>query len=114
MGQNEEALKACEKATALGPHNADAWQIKAGIMAKLNKLDEAILSYTRAIELIPAQPIFIYNRGCVYCRKGDKSNALSDLGKAVAMNPQLKSYAGTDQDYKGLWEDADFKKIVAQ
>lgn len=114
MDRNDEALSALEKATSLSPDNADAWQIKAGILAKTNKLDEAISSYNKAIELAPGQPVFIYNRGCVYCRKGDKANALSDLGKAISMNPQFKTYAPKDEDYKSLWEDEEFKKLVSQ
>jgi tetratricopeptide (TPR) repeat protein len=114
LEENDEALMSCEKATSLSPANADAWQIKAGLQAKGKKFDEAITSYTRAIELSPAQPIFVYNRGCVYCRKGDKKSALADLGKAVAMNPRLKSYAGKDEDYKDLWEDTEFKMIIAE
>ena len=114
VGRNDEALEAYEKSTSLDPNNADAWQIKAGLLAKTNKLDEAIFSFNKAIELIPDQPVFVYNRGCVYCRKGDKANALADLEKAVSMNPQFKSYAPKDEDFKSLWEDEDFKKVISQ
>jgi tetratricopeptide (TPR) repeat protein len=114
MDKNDDALVAYEKATSLDSNNSDAWQNKAGLFAKTNKFDEAISSYNRAIELAPGQPVFIYNRGCVYCLKGDKANALADLGKAISMNPQFKSYAPTDEDFKSLWEDADFKKITSQ
>lgn len=114
MDRNEEALSSYEKATTFDPKNPDTWQNKAGILAKTDKLDEAISSYSKAIELAPAQAVFIYNRGCAYSRKGDKLNALTDLGKAVSMNQQLKTYAAKDEDFKSLWEDEDFKKIISQ
>jgi tetratricopeptide (TPR) repeat protein len=114
LNKNEDALIAYEKATSLDSNNADAWQNKAGLLAKTNKLDEAITTYTKAIELAPSQPAFVYNRGCAYSRKGDKANALADLGKAVSMNQEFKSYASKDEDFKSLWEDEDFKKIIAQ
>jgi tetratricopeptide (TPR) repeat protein len=114
MNRSDEALAAYDKATILDSKNADAWQNKAGILAKNKRFDESITAYTKAIEIAPSQPVFIYNRGCVYCLKGDKGSALSDLGKAVTMNPQFKTYAATDEDYKSLWEDADFKKIISQ
>lgn len=114
MDNTDDALIAYEKSTLLDSGNADSWQLKAGLLAKTNRFDEAISSYTRAIELAPGQPVFIYNRGCAYCRNGDKANALADLGKAVSMNPQLKTYATQDEDYKSLWEDEDFKRIVSQ
>lgn len=114
LGRNDEALTSYQKSTVLTPGNSDAWQNLAGLQAKNGKLDEAIADFTKAIDLSPAQPVCIYNRGCCYSRKGDKANALADLGKAVQMNPQLKSYATTDPDFKSLWDDPDFKKIVAQ
>lgn len=112
LGRNEEALTAYQKSTELTPGNADSWQNLAGLQAKNGKLDEAIAAFTKAIDLAPSQPVFIYNRGCCYSRKGDKANALADLGKAVSMNPQFKSYAPTDPDFKSLWDDPDFKKII--
>jgi tetratricopeptide (TPR) repeat protein len=114
VNENDEALNAYNRSTVLDPKNSDAWQNQAGLLAKTNKLDEAILSYNRAIQLAPGQPVFIYNRGCVYCRKGDYANALADLGKAISMNPQFKSYATKDEDFKGLWDNEDFKKLTSQ
>jgi len=114
MNKPDEALTALEKATVLAPDNADAWQIKAGLLAKANKFDEAIASYDKAVDLAPGQPVFIYNRGCVYCRKGDNVKALADLGKAVSMNPEFKSYAQKDEDFKSLWDNEEFKKLTAQ
>jgi tetratricopeptide (TPR) repeat protein len=114
MNRNDEALTAYEKATLLSPDNADAWQNKAGLLAKTNKFEEAIYAYTKAIELAPTQPVFVYNRGCAFCLKHDKANALADLGKAISMDPQFKSYATKDEDFKSLWNDEDFKKLTSQ
>jgi hypothetical protein len=44
--------------------------------------------------------------------KGDKVNALADLRKAVEINPRLKQHARTDEDFKSLWEDEEFKTIT--
>jgi tetratricopeptide (TPR) repeat protein len=114
MNRPDEAMAAYEKSTILGPGNADAWQIKAGLLAKTNKLDEAISSYTKAIELAPRAGVFVYNRGCAYCRKGDQKNALEDLGKAISLDQRLKSYATKDEDYKSLWDNEDFKKLTSE
>jgi tetratricopeptide (TPR) repeat protein len=114
LNKNEEAFIAYNKAISLDPNNSDAWQNKAGLLAKTNKFDEAIESYTKAILLSPGQPVFLYNRGCAYCRKGDKANALADLSKAISINPQFKSNAPKDEDFKSLWDDPDFKKLISQ
>jgi sulfatase modifying factor 1 len=112
VNKYEQALNAYSKATALDSNNSDAWQNKAGLLAKINKLDEAIYSYSRAIQLAPGVAVFIYNRGCVYCRKGDKVNALADLGKAISLSPPLRASAPKDEDFKSLWDDEDFKKLT--
>jgi tetratricopeptide (TPR) repeat protein len=112
MNKNEQALSAYSKAISLDTTNSDAWQNKAGLLAKTNKLDEAIYSYTRAIQLSPGVAVFIYNRGCAYCRKGDKANALADLKKAISMSPSFKGNAPKDEDFKSLWDDEDFKKLT--
>jgi tetratricopeptide (TPR) repeat protein len=112
MNEYEQALTAYSKATSLDTTNSDAWQNKAGLLAKTNKLDDAIYSYSRAIQLSPDVAVFIYNRGCAYCRKGDKANALADLKKAISMNPSFKQNAPKDEDFKSLWEDEDFKKLT--
>jgi predicted Zn-dependent protease len=114
MNKNDEALNSYIKATTLDSNNSDAWQNQAGLLAKTNKLDEAILSYNRAIQLTPGQPVFIYNRGCAYCRKGDYANALTDLAKAISMNSEFKSYATKDEDFKSLWNNEDFIKLTSQ
>lgn len=114
VNKYEEALNAYNNATTLDPKNADAWQNLAGLLAKTNKFEEAILSYNRAIQLAPGQPVFIYNRGCVYCLKGEYANALADLEKAISINPEFKSYATKDEDFKSLWNNEDFKKLTSQ
>ena len=114
MNKNDEALNSYVKATTLDSNNADAWQNKAGILLKTKKFDEAIDSYNKAIQLMPGQPSFIYNRGCAYCLRGDNAKALADLDKAISMNPQFKSYAIKDEDFKSLWGNEDFKKLTSQ
>lgn len=114
MNKLDEAMNAYEKATLLGPGNADAWQNKAGLLVKTSRFDEAIDAYTKAIQLAPKVAPFVYNRGCAYCLKGDKANALADLTKAVSLDPRLKTHAPKDTDFKNLWEDADFKRIVTE
>jgi tetratricopeptide (TPR) repeat protein len=112
VNKYEEALNAYNKAISLDSANSDSWQNKAGLLVKTKKFDEAIYSYTRAIQLSPGVAVFIYNRGCAYCRKGDKANALADLKKAISLSPELKAYATKDEDFRSLWDDEDFKKVT--
>lgn len=112
MERYQESFDSFEKATTLNPSRADVWNMKAGSLAKLNRLDDAITSVTKSIGLRPGDPTGIYNRACFYCLKGDKTNALADLEKAIAMNPQFREHAVKDEDFKALWEDPLFIKLT--
>lgn len=107
-----DALKSFNKAILLDPKRLDVHGMKAAAMARLGKFDEALVICNKVLELSPSNTETIYNRACVYNLKGDKANALADLKKAVGLNPLLKAYAQSDEDFKSIWNDADFKKLT--
>jgi tetratricopeptide (TPR) repeat protein len=108
----DEAFHAFDKATLLDSERWDVWGMKALSLAKIGKFDEAIISINKGMELAPSQPANIYNRACIYCLKGDKTNALSDLQKAISLNPAFKENARKDEDFTSLYDDEDFKKLT--
>jgi hypothetical protein len=42
----------------------------------------------------------------------NKNQALIFLSKAIELDKGLKKQATSDEDFRNLWEDEDFKKIV--
>jgi Flp pilus assembly protein TadD len=108
----DESLATIEKLVTMQPDSATNWGFKGGVLASMNKYEEAISSYNMAIQLDPNQAEYIYNRGCAYCLKGEKVNALADLKRAILLSPQLKAWAPKDEDFKNLWDDEDFKKLT--
>jgi tetratricopeptide (TPR) repeat protein len=78
----------------------------------LGKYDEAINSCDKAIELAPKWADPLYNRACAYARKGDKTNALADLKKAIELQPSFKAEAVKEACFKNLHDDPDFKKLT--
>jgi hypothetical protein len=44
--------------------------------------------------------------------KGDKKLALTDLAKAISMNPRFKQSAVQDEDFKLLYEEEEFKTLT--
>jgi tetratricopeptide (TPR) repeat protein len=112
MKKYQDACTAFEKATILNPKRPDVWGMKAAALIQNGKHDEALVSANKGVALNPGDPNAIYNRGCIYCLKGDKVNALADLRKAIELNPNLKQHAKTDEDFKSLWEDEEFKNIT--
>lgn len=54
----------------------------------------------------------MYNRACIYSLKGKKANTIADLERAIGMEPSFREYARTDEDFKSLYDDEDFKKLT--
>src|SRR4030042_2707442 len=112
MEKYEEAFISFDRATSLDTKRPDVWGMKASALAKTGKFDDAIVAINKGIELAPNDPTNIYNRACIYCFIGDKVNALSDLKKAISMDPSFKEYARKDEDFKSLYDDEDFNKLT--
>lgn len=112
MGRYEEALKAFDRAIELKPDLAEAWACKAVALVKLERYPEALEAYDKAIELNPDDASAWFNRACTRARMGDKDNALKDLAQAIKIDEKLKEKAKTEEDFKSLWDDPDFKKLV--
>jgi len=111
-GKYELALKAFEKAIELKPDYAKAWYSKGVILGKLGRREEELKAYEKAIELKPDYAEAWYNKACMYSLRGDKENALKNLSKAIELNSEDKEKAKKDEDFKNLWDDKDFKKLV--
>jgi tetratricopeptide (TPR) repeat protein len=112
MKKFKEACKAFEKATKLNPNRFDVWVMKAGAEERAGKFNDAISSMNKAVELKPQYAANYYNRACFYCLKGDTANAMADLKKAIDLNPSFKQSARKDEDFKSLYDNVDFKKLV--
>ncbi|MBI5777922.1 MAG: tetratricopeptide repeat protein [Planctomycetes bacterium] len=111
-GQYGEALKAYDQAIELNSQEFYVWEDKGYACLKLARYDQAAQAYEKALKLNPNSFTGWYNIACAYSLKQDKEHALSNLRRAVALQPQSKAGARKDQDFKWLWNDAEFKRIT--
>ena len=49
----------------------------------------------------------------MYSVTEDRANTLANLSRAIELNDSYKDMAKNDEYFKTLWEDLDFKRIVA-
>ena len=113
LGRHEEALEAFDKAIELKPDYSDAWNNSGVTLDELGRYDEALKAYDKAIELKPDFAVAWYNKARSYSLIGDKENALKNLSKAIDLDAKSKEMAKSDEDFKNLWDDEDFKRIVS-
>lgn len=55
---------------------------------QLGQYDKAIVDYTRALEVDPANSFAYYNRGITKDRMGDFEGAVADFSSAIALDPK--------------------------
>ncbi len=113
FGRYDEALEAYERAIELKPDYADAWTGKGAVLERLGRSEEALESLEKAIELKPDYAGAWFNRACLYALKGERENALSDLRRAIELDSSFKERAKKDKDFEALWDDEEFKRLVA-
>ncbi|HHT9106228.1 MAG TPA: tetratricopeptide repeat protein [Candidatus Wujingus californicus] len=112
LGRDQEALQAFEKATKENPHNVIAWRQKGLLLVGLNRYEEALKAFEEHNKLNPGDVMPWYFRACMYSLRNDKKNALANLSKAIELDTKYKEPAKKEDDFKTLWDDEDFKRIV--
>ncbi len=85
---SEPGLQAAQKAVALDPTQADAWYNLGAALEHLDREDEAISAYQRAIELEPS-PNAYNGLGDVLTTLGRYDEALAAYQQAIELNPDL-------------------------
>ncbi len=113
LGRYDEALTAFNRAIELQLDLAGAWGGKGLALGKLGRYDEALTAFNKAKEITPDAAGTWYNSACIYSLRGDRENALRDLSKAIEFDAKCKEDAKKDEDFKNLWDDEGFKKIVS-
>lgn len=96
----------------------DMWKVWALVIEGYTLCDKgewekAFEAGRKAIALGPDDGEPYYHLACYHSRAGNRDEALKQLGLAVERGPDLGPRARLDEDFKPLWEDAEFLAIVA-
>jgi serine/threonine-protein kinase len=93
LGRREEARDHYLKAISIRP---DYWRhhsMLGGFYYATGRFDEAIAAFTRVTQLLPDNAGGFHNLGAVYYRKGDRTNALLNYQKAIAIQPMAETHS---------------------
>lgn len=75
----------------------------------VNRIDEAIEDFTKAIQLVPGLGAAYHNRGLAYCKKMSPDQAIEDFTKAIQLDTRLVSAynsRGIVWLFLGNWDNA--------
>jgi len=90
-GQYDQAVSDYNRAIALKPDLAMAYEARGNSYYKLRQYDWAITDYTRAIALRPDNAEGYGNRGNAYLAQFKPDKAIADYAKALKLDPANKS-----------------------
>jgi len=90
-GRHEEALAAFDKALALKPDNAFAWNNRGSTLRNLGRYEEALAAFDKALALKPDNAFAWNNRGSTLRNLGRYEEALAANDNALALKPDHAS-----------------------
>ena len=112
-----EAAEAATKAIELGHHNVDMYWYRAHCYSTMNELRKAVADYTSLLEREISQPgriVSLSERGIVYSKLGEQTEALADFDEALRLDPkntdvltQRAWLRKKEKNYDGAIDDLD-------
>jgi tetratricopeptide (TPR) repeat protein len=112
LNRYDEALKSFDNAIAINPNYAVAWRGKGMTLRSLDRYDEALRAFDKTLGIDPGDAIAWYNSARIFALKEDRDKSLEYLSRAVQLDKTYKKDAKENDDFKTLWTDDDFKKLV--
>lgn len=113
LKRHDEALRCFEWALTEDPDSADVLLAMAWCYKRTDQLDQAISIMEEAYRVSPRESIVLYNLACYWALAGNKTQALSWLGRALRMDRKLLKLIPEESDFDCLRHDPDFEMIVS-
>lgn len=87
----ESALSDCDAALAKAPDAPAYLDSKGLVLLRMNRLDDAIATYDRALAKYPGLSSSLFGRAVAWARKGDKAKSDADAAAALKLDPDIRS-----------------------
>ncbi len=110
--RHTEALESFHEVQRLHPDELTTLMAMAWCYKRVDRLPDAIEIMKRAYDEHPQVPVVLYNLACYYSLAGEKALALSWLGRAIRMDPDVRSLIPGETDFDPLRDDPDFQFII--
>jgi tetratricopeptide (TPR) repeat protein len=107
-----EAVEAFKRATEIKPDFHEALHNLGLALGKLERYEEAAEAFTKAIAAKEDKHESMYNAACVFALIGKRDGALSNLKKAIELQPEYAAKAKKDKDFSSFKDDEEFQTIV--
>jgi tetratricopeptide (TPR) repeat protein len=112
LERHDEALDAFGRAFAQEPENVGLLMGMAWCYKRSGQLPKAIAAMEQAYRISPKEAVILYNLSCYWSLAGNKTQALSWLGRALRIDQSLRRLIDGETDFEPLRADPDFRMIL--
>lgn len=112
LERHADALRVFEKVFAENPENVSLLMAMAWCYKRTDQLSKAITAMEQAYRISPKEAVILYNLSCYWSLAGNKTQALSWLGRALRMDGSFRNLIPNETDFDPLRKDPDFQMIV--
>lgn len=95
------------------PKAAEELYLAGVINLNRGKFEEGIAYLSQATGKDKGNDAYIYSLACAYARNKQHEEALENLNKAIAINPDNKIYASNCDDFSFLHEDENMSDLLS-
>lgn len=106
------AIAAFQRCQRLQPDVLDVLMGLAWCYKRTDQLAKSIEAMHQAYLAHRSEAIVLYNLSCYYSLAGNKEQALSWLGRALRMRPDLRQLIADETDFDPLRNDSDFQHLI--
>ena len=79
----------------------------------MGRLEQAIASFDKALEIKPDHANAFYNKACCYSLQNNIEQAIENLKQAIKLNPkEYIEMAKTDTDFNSIRNHNSFQKLI--
>ena len=107
----EKALQCLDKAIHIKPDYEKAWFVKGFIYYAKKDYEKALQCFRKAVQFRPEYGLAWFYSACVHSLEGDKTNCLKCLSKAIDIDSSYKEKAKSEDNFKNMHNDEDFRKL---
>lgn len=106
------ALREYSRALAEKPTDLTVLMGLAWCYKRTDQLPKSIAAMHEAYRSHSDEPVVLYNLACYYALSGNKTQALSWLGRALRMRGELRQWIAHESDFDQLRHDPDFQLVA--
>lgn len=112
-GRFDMALETADQAIAADPNFPPAYVARGRALKRLGKLEDALATVRKAIDVAPNYATAWFNSSCYKCLlERPLEEVLNDLRKAIELDPVNAEDAKTDEDFERIRGESQFKDLV--